>query len=299
MNQLIKNSIFSPLPDFYKKGSSLWLGIGVFFLLAIFFYIHLIADSKISNSLHGGLMAAGATCLGALPILFSQEYSKRTYDILLGFGAGVMLAACFFSLIMPAIYISKEIGLSPFHASKTAGVGIILGASFMLCIDRLLPHEHFFKGREGPEVRSFNRIWLFVIAITLHNLPEGLAIGLAFSGNDLASAKALTTGISIQDIPEGMVVALALRRIGYGRITSVLVSVMSGLVEPVAALIGAVVIGNNPQLMPLGLSLAAGAMLFVISNEIIPESHRDGKGIYPTVGLILGFVLMMILDNAL
>ena len=122
MNQLIKNSIFSPLPDSSKKGSSLWLGIGVFFLLAIFFYIHLIADSKISNSLHGGLMAAGATCLGALPILFSQEYSKRTYDILLGFGAGVMLAACFFSLIMPAIYISKEIGLSPFHASTTAGV---------------------------------------------------------------------------------------------------------------------------------------------------------------------------------
>ena len=299
MDQLIKNSIFSPLHDSSKKDSSLWLGIGVFVLLAIFFYINQIADLKISNALHGGLMAAGATCLGSLPILFSQEYSKKTYDTLLGFGAGVMLAACFFSLIMPAIHISKEIGLSPFYASATAGVGIILGASFMLLIDRLLPHEHFIKGREGPAIGSFNRIWLFVIAITLHNFPEGLAIGLAFSGDDLVSAKALTTGISIQDIPEGMVVALALRGIGYGRITSVLVSVLSGLVEPAAAVIGAVVIGNHPQLMPVGLSLAAGAMLFVISNEIIPESHRDGKGIYPTAGLILGFVLMMILDNAL
>ena len=298
MNQLIKNSIFSPLHDSSKKASSLWLGIG-FFLLAIFFYINQIADSKISNALHGGLIAAGSTCLGSLPILFSQTFSRKTYDTLLGFGAGVMLAACFFSLIIPAIHISKEIGLSPFYASATAGFGIILGAGLMFLIDRLLPHEHFIKGREGPTVGSFNRIWLFVIAITLHNFPEGLAIGLAYSGDDLVSAKALTTGISIQDIPEGMVVALALRGIGYSRITSVLISVLSGLVEPVAAVIGAVVIGNHPELMPVGLSLAAGAMLFVISNEIIPESHRDGKGTYPTAGLIFGFVLMMILDNAL
>ena len=299
MNQLIKDSIYNPI---YKNDSlvrSFWIGNGILALLTLLLFLQQYLDLKISNSLNGGLMAAGATCLGSLPILFSQEYSKKTYDTLLGFGAGVMLSACFFSLIMPALFISKNIGLNSLLSSMTVGVGIIFGAGFMFVVDRFLPHEHFIKGREGPLSSSFNRIWLFVIAITLHNFPEGLAIGLAFSGDDLGSAKALTTGISIQDIPEGMVVALALRGIGYGRVISVLISILSGLVEPIAALIGAFVIGHNPHLMPIGLSLAAGAMLFVISNEIIPESHRDGKGIYPTTGLILGFVLMMILDNSL
>jgi ZIP family zinc transporter len=256
-------------------------------------------DARIQGALIGGMIAALATALGTLPVLLSQQFSQRSYDIMLGFGAGVMLAASSFSLVIPGLAAAKAQGASAWGAGGIVGGGIVLGALLLLAIDRAVPHEHFVKGLEGPQARTLRRVWLFVLAIVLHNLPEGLAIGVAFAGTDPVGAAALTTGISIQDVPEGMVVALALRGVGYGRFASAGLGIVSGLVEPVAAVFGAVLISVSAGMLPWGLAMAAGAMLYVISHEVIPESHREGHEAAATGGLILGFVVMMVLDTAL
>nr|WP_092951122.1 ZIP family metal transporter [Paracidovorax konjaci] len=256
-------------------------------------------DDRMRGALIGGLMAAAATALGALPVLLSQKFSQRTHDTMLGFGAGVMLAASAFSLVIPAIAAARSQGAGAWGAGATVGAGILLGALLLLWIDRAVPHEHFVKGLEGPQARALKRAWLFVLAITLHNLPEGLAIGVAFAGPDGVGAKALAAGISIQDVPEGMVVALALRGVGYGRWMSAGLGLVSGLIEPVAAVLGVALIGLSAGLLPWGLAAAAGAMLYVISHEIIPESHRKGHETSATAGVMLGFVVMMLLDTAL
>ena len=175
-----------------------------------------IDDPRMSGALIGGSVAALATALGTLPVLLALQFSQRTYDTMLGFGAGVMLAACSFSLIIPALAAAKSQGAGSWGAGGIVGSGILLGALLLLVIDRLVPHEHFIKGREGPQALAMKRVWLFVLAICLHNLPEGLAIGVAYAGTDPVAALALTTGIAIQDVPEGLVVALALRNVGYG-----------------------------------------------------------------------------------
>jgi zinc transporter, ZIP family len=256
-------------------------------------------DSRLHGASLGGLMAAGATALGTLPVLLAQQFSQKTYDAMLGFGAGVMLAASSFSLVIPALTAAKQSGAGSWAAGVTVGAGIIFGAGCLRLIERMVPHEHFVKGLEGHQGRALKRVWLFVLAISLHNLPEGLAIGVGFAGTDPVAALALATGISIQDVPEGMVVALALRSVGYGRWLSAGLGALSGSVEPVAAVFGAAVISLSAGLLPWGLAMAAGAMLFVISHEIIPESHRQGHEALATGGLIVGFVVMMVLDTAL
>ena len=253
----------------------------------------------VQGALMGGGMAALATALGTLPVLLSQKFSQRSHDTMLGFGAGVMLAASAFSLIIPALAAARQQGAGSWGAAGTVGLGIAAGALLLLLVDRVVPHEHFVKGLEGPQARAMKRVWLFVLAIAVHNLPEGLAIGVAYAGTEPLGALALATGISIQDVPEGMVVALALRGVGYGRAWSAGLGVLSGLVEPVAAVFGAAVIGLSASLLPWGLAAAAGAMLYVISHEIIPESHRAGHERWATCGLMLGFILMMVLDTAL
>ena len=281
-----------------------WLGFaivagGALVLLAEIAQLFPIHDPRMRGALIGGCVAALATALGTLPVLLSQQFSQRTYDTMLGFGAGVMLAASSFSLIIPALAAAKQQGASGWGAGGIVSAGILLGGLLLLFIDRVVPHEHFVKGLEVPEARAMKRVWLFVLAISLHNLPEGLAIGVAYAGTDTLAATALATGISIQDVPEGLVVALALRSVGYGRITSAGLGVLSGLVEPIAAVFGAAVISISAGLLPWGLAAAAGAMLFVISHEIIPESHRQGHEKFATGGLMLGFVIMMLLDTAL
>ncbi len=257
------------------------------------------ADSAVMDAFLGGMVAAGATALGAIPVLFSQRLSERTQDTLFGFGAGVMLAACAFSLVIPGIAAAQAQGAGQWGAPGIVAAAVLIGAAFLLLMDRVLPHEHFIKGLEGREAARMRRTWLFVFAIALHNLPEGLAIGVAFAGTTGPQAGALTTGIAIQDVPEGLVVALALVAAGYSRIKSVLIAAATGLVEPLGAVIGATLIEYSASLLPWGLGAAAGAMLFVISHEIIPESHRKGHEVSATVGLMIGFVLMMMLDTAL
>ncbi|MEC4717713.1 ZIP family metal transporter [Noviherbaspirillum sp. CPCC 100848] len=279
------------------------LGLGIFVGLVLLFYMtHRILmhyDPRIAAALQGGAMPALATFLGTLPVLFAQQFSQRTFDGLLGFGAGVMLAASVFSLIMPALEASGVQGFSAWGAGLITGGGILLGAALLLAMDKLVPHEHFVKGVEGMHAHRLKRAWLFVWAIVLHNFPEGLAIGVAYAGTDNVGATALTTGISIQDVPEGLVVAATLRGVGYGRTTAVGIGAASGLVEPLAAVMGAAVIGISNMFLPWGLAFAAGAMLYIISHEIIPESHRAGHETLATGGLMIGFVLMMLLDTAL
>jgi ZIP family zinc transporter len=256
-------------------------------------------DPRLAGAWLGGLMAAGATALSTLPVALSHPLSQRTNDALLGFGAGVMLAACSFSLVRPALDVAVSQGSGPWGAGLGVGAGILLGGMVLLLIDRMMPHEHFIKGPEGRSSHSLKRAWLFVLAIGLHNMPEGLAIGVAFGGPDQSGAQALATGIAIQDVPEGLVVAMALRSVGYARALAVALGVASGLVEPLFAVLGAAVVGLSAPLLPWGLSAAAGAMLYVISHEIIPESHRQGHEAFATTGLMLGFVLMMVLDTSL
>ncbi|WP_295958523.1 ZIP family metal transporter [Rhodoferax sp.] len=275
------------------------LGAGV---LASDFWHYCLAHPVVLNALIGGSVAALATVLGTLPVVFSHKLSERTQDTLFGFGAGVMLAASAFSLIIPGLAAARAAGASSWAAGGMLGASILLGGAVLLAMERLLPHEHFIKGVEGPQgprSRVLRRTWLFVFAITLHNLPEGLAIGVGYAATDPLRATALATGIAIQDVPEGLVVAVALLAAGYKRRFAVLLGMASGLVEPLGAVLGAAAISQSASLLPWGLGFAAGAMLFVISHEIIPESHRKGHEAWATGGLMLGFVLMMLLDTVL
>lgn len=256
----------------------------------------------VAGALLGGSAAALATALGTLPVLLSQRLSDRVQDTLFGFGAGVMLAASAFSLVIPGLAAARDAGIfggGKWAAGAVLGMAILLGAMAVFALDRLLPHEHFIKGREGITARKLRRTWLFVTAIALHNLPEGLAIGVGYAGNDGMRANALAMGIAIQDVPEGLVVAAALLAAGYGRAFAVGLGIASGLVEPIGAVLGAAIASHSAPMLPWGLGFAAGAMLFVISHEIIPESHRKGHEAFATAGLMTGFVLMMVLDTAL
>ena len=280
-----------------------WLGAGIALLgvivLGLQFAQFLQANERVAQAWQAGLVAALATALGTVPVMFSQRLSDRVQDTLFGFGAGVMLAACSFSLVIPGLATAKAAGAGPWEAGGTIGAAILLGALALLVMERLLPHEHFIKGVEGQSSRTLQRTWLFVFAIALHNLPEGLAIGVAYAGADPLQAGTLTAGIAIQDVPEGLVVAVALLAAGYRRSIAVGLGMASGLVEPLGAVLGAAVVSYSTQLLPWGLGFAAGAMLFVISHEIIPESHRKGHEAWATGGLMIGFVIMMLLDTAL
>jgi ZIP family zinc transporter len=257
-----------------------------------------LADPRMHAALVGGGIAAAATALGTVPVLLSQNFSQRTYDCFLGFGAGVMLGATAFSLVVPALGAARAAGAGAWGASLMVGVGILLGAGAIVVLGKAVDGEAILAN-EGQDRNSMRRAWLFVWAVALHNLPEGLAIGVAYAGIDVEKATSLATGISIQDVPEGLVVALALRAVGYGRLLSVGLGVASGLIEPVAAAGGVALIGMAAGLLPVALAGAAGAMLFVIAHEVVPEAHAKGHGLPASLALVGGFILMTVLDTAL
>jgi len=240
-------------------------------------------------------VAAGlATAVGALPILFTQRVSDKARDMLLGFAAGVMLAATSFSLVVPAI----EYGGGGISAVMAVVVGMLAGAIFLDLVDKHSPHKHFIKGPEGGRSR-LEAIWLFVIAITIHNFPEGLAVGVGFGSGDVGNGIALAIGIGLQNMPEGLAVALALLGEKYTRRVAFLVALLTGLVEPIGGFLGLFLIQWMQWILPYGLAFAAGAMLFVISDEIIPETHRSGFERLATYAVVVGFLVMMFLDNTL
>ena len=252
--------------------------------------------SPLTLGILGSLAAGLMTAVGAVPVLFGRIPSRSTRDLLLGFAAGVMLAASFFSLIIPALDAAErqfESGAAP---AAVVCVAILLGMGAVALINDRLPHEHFKSGREGPEAASLRRVWLFIFAITIHNFPEGLAVGVGFGADGLSGGLPLAIGIGLQNAPEGLAVAVALLGEGYAKGRAWGIAALTGLVEPIGGLLGAGIITLSQPLLPWGLAFAAGAMLFVISHEIIPETHRSGHQNRATLGLSIGLVLMLFLD---
>ena len=252
--------------------------------------------SLIAVGLLASLVAGLATGVGALPALFFKNVSDRFLYTMLGGAAGVMLAATSFSLIIPGIEAGDHIW--PGYGVYVVVFGILFGAVFLDRLDHWLPHEHVIQGREGPESKM-RKIWLFILAITIHNFPEGLAVGVGFGSGDIGAGTSLAIGIGLQNMPEGLAVALPLIGMGKSRWKAIGIATLTGLVEPVGGLLGVASVNLFHPILPLGLAFAAGAMLFVISDEIIPETHSRGKSRIATFGVIVGFVIMMALDNLL
>ncbi len=244
-------------------------------------------------------LAGMCTAFGALGVFFVRQLPESVEDALLSSAAGIMLAATFFSLILPGIEYAEGFGWGRVAAVSTVIAGILTGAALIWFIHRYSPHEHFIGGREGPDSRRLAQIWLFVITITLHNLPEGMAVGVGFAGGSFEGGLTLATGIALQNIPEGLAVAVALVVAGYGRGYAFVVASLTGVVEGVGGLVGALLTWLAEPLMPGTLGFAAGAMLYIISDEIIPETHRRGYQTLATFSLLGGFVVMMFLDATL
>jgi ZIP family zinc transporter len=249
--------------------------------------LHPVAQAAIAGGVTWGL-----TLVGAMLVLVVRSIDRRVLDGMLGFAAGIMVAAACWSLLIPAI---SQGGTLP------AVVGLGAGAAVLFALDRVLPHLHpQFEptlGAEGPTV-GWNRTVLLVSAITLHNVPEGLAIGVAFASGDTPAATLLAIGIGIQNVPEGLAVAMPLRREGLGRGRALWFGQLSAIVEPAAAALGAGLVLVVSALLPYALAFAAGAMLYVVVEELIPETDRGGNIDVATLAFIAGFALMMALDNA-
>ena len=252
-----------------------------------------------SLTLIGFLASLGAglaTGLGALPVLFGRSVAPKHSDVLLGFAAGVMLSASFFSLILPGIAAGEGLYGSTVTAAFVVAAGIAAGAAMVAALNAALPHSHFITGPEGTDPGALPKIWLFVFAITIHNIPEGLAVGVGFGGGDIGKGMSLATGIGLQNAPEGLAVAVALLGQGYTRRYAFFVALLTGLVEPLGGLLGVGAVQISQYMLPPGLAFAAGAMLYIISHEIIPETHRRGHQTAATAGLMGGMILMMLLD---
>ena len=259
----------------------------------------LLVQTPIGSAVVTSFCAGMATGVGALGVLFIRRLSRTLEDVLLSSAAGIMLAATVFSLLLPGIDYAQ----AQLH-SRAQGVllvigGLWLGALLLWSLDRFVPHEHLHLGREGPDTQRLARIWLFVFAVTLHNLPEGMAVGVGMMQHNLTAGVSLAIGIGLQNLPEGLAVSVSLLTVGYSRSTALLVGAATGLVEPVGGLIAASIVWFVQPLLALFLGVAGGAMLYVISDEIIPETHRLRSGSHATFALLAGFAVMMFLDVVL
>jgi ZIP family zinc transporter len=245
------------------------------------------------------LIAGLGTAVGAFLLFFIRDLSDRLEDALISSAAGIMLAATFFSLLLPGIEYGSQAGGSAAAGALWVSLGVMGGAVGLWAIHHYSPHEHFIGGRQGPAAPRLKQMWLFVIAITLHNFPEGMAVGAGFAGNNVLNGISMATGIGLQNMPEGLAVAASLRAVEYSRMQAFGIASLTGLVEPLGGLVGSLMVGISAALMPVTLGIAAGAMLFVISDEIIPETHRRGYETLATFSLLSGFVAMMVLSTVL
>ncbi|HEX9946570.1 MAG TPA: ZIP family metal transporter [Allosphingosinicella sp.] len=258
-------------------------------------------NSIVLTGFLGSLAAGLATVLGALPLYVTGKPGARAEQGFLGFAAGVMLAASFFSLIIPGIEQGQSTGLGRTAAASIVIAAMLIGAAFVGLINRSVPALGGIglTPKEGVSEAAHRRIWLFVAAITLHNFPEGLAVGVSFGTGDLKAGYATALGIGLQNIPEGLTVAVSLMTIGYSRGRAVLLALASGLVEPVGGFIGVATVAAVASLLPWALGFAAGAMIYVVSSEIIPHTHRKEGDSIATTGLMIGLAAMMFLDISL
>lgn len=252
------------------------------------------------------LFTWGVTMAGAALVFFFKDIHRRVMNLMLGFTAGVMIAASFWSLLSPAIEIVAE--EDPGFAWFPATVGFLLGGAFLLLIDKILPHLHRslpVSKAEGIRT-SWQRSVLLILAITLHNIPEGLAVGVAFGAYGVSQDPAILTGaillaigIGLQNFPEGTAVSVPLRREGFSRRKAFFYGQLSGIVEPIAGVLGAIMVVSMSHLLPYALAFAAGAMIFVVIEELIPESQQGNETDLSTIGAMIGFACMMMLDVAL
>ncbi len=245
------------------------------------------------------------TALGASLVFITKELTQRMLDGFLGFAAGVMIAASYWSLLAPAVEMSRGGSLPIWFPAAT---GFLMGGMFLWGADKVLPHLHVgFRKEEAEGIKtSWHRTSLLILAITLHNIPEGLAVGVAFASasaglaeTSFGTAVALALGIGLQNFPEGIAVSMPLRREGFGRFRCFWYGQLSAVVEPVAGLVGAAAVLFFEPMLPYAFGFAAGAMIFVVVEEVVPESQRRGDTDLPTAGAIVGFVVMMVLDLAL
>jgi ZIP family zinc transporter len=250
-------------------------------------------------ALIGGAVGALSTAMGAAPGLVIKRLPAVTEDTMLGMAAGMMLGASFFSLILPGIDIGTELTGNAVSGVAIIIFGMIGGVLLMLGLDYYLPHEHQHTGPCGAGHQQVGRVGLFVLAIAIHNFPEGMAIGVSYTDGNLAVGIPLTAAIALQNIPEGLAVVLALRRINISAGKAVAIAAATGLVEPIGAVMGIFLSSGLPISYPLGLGIAAGAMIFVVSHEVIPETHRNGHQTRATVGLMGGLFAIMLLDSLL
>jgi ZIP family zinc transporter len=261
-------------------------------------------DSNLFATIIAALFTWGATTLGAAAVFAFRELKPNTMNGMLGFASGIMIAASFWSLLNPSIELSESIGWLPWFPPL---VGFLGGGAFLYLVDKTLPHLHPGDGNEPEGIHThWRRSFLLVFAITLHNIPEGLAVGVAFgavgSGIEAASfaaALSLAVGIGIQNIPEGAAISLPLRREGLSRFKCFMYGQLSGLVEPIAAVFGCLIVSFVRDLLPFALAFAAGAMIYVVVEELIPASREDRHSDAGTIGAIIGFAIMMVLDVAL
>ena len=257
-------------------------------------------DSPFTNALIATTIAGfGATTLGAIPALFLRRLNEKLNNNLLSFAAGVMLAATIFSLLLPSVERLKSEGASASSAVLQGIIWLCIGGFALWLINELVPHRHFEKGQEGISIEKgkLRKIWLFVIAIAIHNFPEGMAIGVANATGEFGTSFGATFGIGLQNIPEGLSVAVALQSQGYSKKYAFGITALTGVIEICGGMFGASVLLISVSILPWGLAFAAGAMLFIISHEIIPETHRHGFENGATFSLFIGFALMMYLDS--
>lgn len=267
---------------------------------------YFIGLNPIAQALIATLFTWGMTAVGAALVFTTKKVNQKLMDGMLGFAGGVMIAASFWSLLAPSIEMAEQ--NSSFPSWFPAAVGFLLGGLFLWVADKIIPHLHpssSMKDAEGINPASRRRSTLLVFAITLHNIPEGLAIGVAFGAvaagmpsATMAAAIALAVGIGIQNFPEGTAVSMPLRRDGMSRRKSFFYGQFSGAVEPISAVIGVIAVTTMQPLLPFALSFAAGAMIFVVVEEVIPGSQENGNKDLASICLMLGFAVMMILDVA-
>ena len=254
-------------------------------------FVRLVGPSPLWQGLAGGIVIAALNMLGACLILIWRRPSERFLNASLGFAAGVMLTASFTSLILPGIQLA---GVVPVI------IGMVLGVVGIDLSDHLIPHLHPMKGREGLDTTRLQAVWLFIIAITIHNMPEGLAVGVGFGSGNISNALKLMVAIGLQNIPEGLAVAVSALNAGMGSsFYAGVVSLRAGLVEIPLALIGAWAVQLAQPVLPYAMGFAAGAMLYVISDEIVPETHRSGHERVATLGTLAGAIAMLYLDISL
>ena len=275
-------------------------------------YKWFIKQSPIIQALIGGLFTWILTAIGASLVFFFKSSNRKVLDMCLGFTGGVMIAASFWSLLSPAIATvekQQELGITTLPIWFAPAVGFLLGALFLYYLDKKIPHLHLFESvenAEGPKT-DLKKTELLVLAIALHNIPEGLAVGVAFGalasgmdiGMEMGGAIALAIGMGLQNAPEGFAVSMPLRRQGLSKFKSWQWGQLSAIVEPIFAVIGAAIVISVYPILPYALSFAAGAMIFIVIEEVIPESQRVGNVDLASIGLILGFIVMMILDVSL